>query len=115
MSARGYGWPASKPEMTTSLGGVRCPFCGGSTGVTDSRPADTSVRRRRACIDCDGRFTTHEMIGESPDAIMAAAAKAAAQLRGLANQLDIMACPPPPVSEPLSTDAFAPRRTGKAA
>lgn len=40
-----------------------CPLCGGAdTRVVDSRPADqgASIRRRRACPDCDSRFTTYE-------------------------------------------------------
>ena len=40
-----------------------CPFCGKSnTGVIDSRPTKdkTSIRRRRECLDCAGRFTTYE-------------------------------------------------------
>ena len=42
---------------------MECPFCGeGDTGVIDSRPTKdkTSIRRRRQCLACDGRFTTYE-------------------------------------------------------
>ena len=44
---------------------MRCPFCGGDdTQVKDSRPAEdnASVRRRRECASCGGRFTTFERV-----------------------------------------------------
>jgi transcriptional repressor NrdR len=44
---------------------MRCPFCGSEdTQVKDSRPAEdnTSIRRRRICPDCGGRFTTSERV-----------------------------------------------------
>ena len=44
---------------------MRCPFCGhDDTQVKDSRPTEdnTSIRRRRACPNCGGRFTTFERI-----------------------------------------------------
>ncbi|WP_375458473.1 transcriptional regulator NrdR [uncultured Enterovirga sp.] len=44
---------------------MRCPFCGSlDTQVKDSRPADdaSSIRRRRVCPDCAGRFTTFERV-----------------------------------------------------
>jgi transcriptional repressor NrdR len=44
---------------------MRCPYCGGlDTQVKDSRPSDdnASIRRRRACPDCGGRFTTFERV-----------------------------------------------------
>lgn len=44
---------------------MRCPFCGvENTAVKDSRPAEenTAVRRRRACENCGGRFTTFERV-----------------------------------------------------
>lgn len=44
---------------------MRCPYCGTlDTQVKDSRPADdnTSIRRRRVCSDCGGRFTTFERV-----------------------------------------------------
>jgi transcriptional repressor NrdR len=42
---------------------MRCPFCGAEdTRVVDSRPAEAgaAIRRRRACENCDQRFTTYE-------------------------------------------------------
>ncbi|WP_176085213.1 transcriptional regulator NrdR [Martelella sp. HB161492] len=44
---------------------MRCPFCNSpDTQVKDSRPAEdnTSIRRRRVCPDCGGRFTTFERV-----------------------------------------------------
>jgi len=44
---------------------MRCPYCGTlDTQVKDSRPADdnSSIRRRRVCSDCGGRFTTFERV-----------------------------------------------------
>ena len=44
---------------------MRCPFCGNNdTQVKDSRPADdhASIRRRRYCLNCGGRFTTYERV-----------------------------------------------------
>ncbi len=44
---------------------MRCPFCGSDdTQVKDSRPAEdgASVRRRRECSSCGGRFTTFERV-----------------------------------------------------
>ncbi|MBP2547308.1 transcriptional repressor NrdR [Neorhizobium galegae] len=44
---------------------MRCPYCGSEDSqVKDSRPAEdfTSIRRRRICPDCGGRFTTFERV-----------------------------------------------------
>ena len=44
---------------------MRCPYCGNvDTQVKDSRPSEdnTSIRRRRVCQDCGGRFTTFERV-----------------------------------------------------
>jgi transcriptional repressor NrdR len=44
---------------------MRCPYCGNvDTQVKDSRPSEdnTSIRRRRICQDCGGRFTTFERV-----------------------------------------------------
>ncbi len=44
---------------------MRCPFCGNpDTQVKDSRPAEdgVSIRRRRICTACGGRFTTFERV-----------------------------------------------------
>ncbi len=44
---------------------MRCPYCASDdTQVKDSRPTEenTSIRRRRICPDCGGRFTTFERV-----------------------------------------------------
>ncbi len=44
---------------------MRCPYCASSdTQVKDSRPAEdsSSIRRRRVCPACGGRFTTFERV-----------------------------------------------------
>ena len=44
---------------------MRCPFCGSEeTQVKDSRPTEdnSAIRRRRACPDCEQRFTTFERV-----------------------------------------------------
>jgi transcriptional repressor NrdR len=44
---------------------MRCPYCSSeNTSVKDSRPTDenASIRRRRECPDCGGRFTTFERV-----------------------------------------------------
>ena len=46
---------------------MKCPFCvdkNKETSVLDSRPSEngTVIRRRSLCIECKGRFTTHERI-----------------------------------------------------
>ncbi len=44
---------------------MRCPFCGHEdTQVKDSRPTEdgTAIRRRRACANCNQRFSTVERV-----------------------------------------------------
>lgn len=44
---------------------MRCPFCGhDASQVKDSRPTEdgASIRRRRQCEGCGGRFTTFERV-----------------------------------------------------
>jgi transcriptional repressor NrdR len=48
---------------------MRCPHCGHlGTRVLDSRPSNEnrSIRRRRECEACNQRFTTFEVIEETP-------------------------------------------------
>lgn len=48
---------------------MKCPFCGHpQTKVLDSRAANEnkSIRRRRECEKCARRFTTFEMVEETP-------------------------------------------------
>ncbi len=44
---------------------MKCPYCNNDeTNVIDSREAEdrTTIRRRRACVKCDKRFTTYERV-----------------------------------------------------
>ncbi len=48
---------------------MKCPYCGHEESkVIDSRPADDGerIRRRRECLGCGKRFTTHEVIETVP-------------------------------------------------
>jgi transcriptional repressor NrdR len=48
---------------------MRCPFCDkNDNGVVDSRMTEDNrtIRRRRKCAVCGGRFTTYERIEEMP-------------------------------------------------
>lgn len=48
---------------------MKCPYCDyNGTKVLDSRPANDnkSIRRRRECEQCQKRFTTFEMVEETP-------------------------------------------------
>lgn len=48
---------------------MKCPLCGYTdTRVLDSRPVEggMTLRRRRGCNQCDGRFTTYERVIAAP-------------------------------------------------
>jgi len=48
---------------------VRCPYCKANNDrVIDSRTSGEAdvIRRRRECLECKGRFTTYEKVGEMP-------------------------------------------------
>ena len=48
---------------------MKCPYCGyEESKVIDSRSADDGerIRRRRECLKCNKRFTTHEIIETLP-------------------------------------------------
>ncbi|MCC8180269.1 MAG: transcriptional regulator NrdR [Planctomycetes bacterium] len=48
---------------------MRCPYCKKDNDkVIDTRPSEdgATIRRRRECIDCGKRFTTHERLEEMP-------------------------------------------------
>lgn len=48
---------------------MKCPYCGFiESKVIDSRSADDNerIRRRRECLKCGKRFTTHEIIETVP-------------------------------------------------
>lgn len=58
------GIEAEEKEST-----MKCPYCDyPNTKVTDSRDTDdgSSIRRRRECLECRRRFTTYEMVEQSP-------------------------------------------------
>ncbi len=42
---------------------MKCPYCETvQSKVTDSRDAENGIRRRRECLSCGRRFTTHEQV-----------------------------------------------------
>ena len=46
---------------------VKCPECRShQTKVIDSRPTETTVKRRRACMMCGHRWSTQELAQENP-------------------------------------------------
>ena len=46
---------------------MRCPYCSDrGSKVTDSRTNDAGIRRRRECLNCERRFTTHERVQSTP-------------------------------------------------
>lgn len=48
---------------------MKCPICGClENKVVNSRltPDETSIRRRRECLGCAGRFTTYEYVEQTP-------------------------------------------------
>jgi len=48
---------------------MRCPYCNyDESKVIDSRSSEdgSSIRRRRECLSCGGRFTTYERREETP-------------------------------------------------
>lgn len=50
---------------------MRCPECQhDDSKVIDSRPGDDAIRRRRECLACGHRFTTHERIERRLPAIV---------------------------------------------
>ena len=47
---------------------MKCPICGSTkSNVVDTRPTEnSSIRRRRECLECGKRFTTYEIIETLP-------------------------------------------------
>ena len=42
---------------------MKCPYClSEETKVVDKRDSESSIRRRRECLNCEKRFTTYERI-----------------------------------------------------
>jgi transcriptional regulator NrdR family protein len=54
--------------------GLPCPSCGDTDSmVIDSRPhVNGYIRRRRGCVKCGARFTTHETVKPNKDDVMQA-------------------------------------------
>lgn len=48
---------------------MKCPYCGGrETEVVETRDSEDleTIRRRRACVTCEKRFTTYERVENVP-------------------------------------------------
>jgi transcriptional regulator NrdR family protein len=66
-----------------------CPACKGRSKVLDSRPHDDHLRRRRKCLECGHRWTTHEIdadlfaLYEQASAELRLARKRIARLEGM--------------------------------
>jgi len=61
--------PAWVPAVLEGSTGLRCPYCKANNDrVIDSRTSGEAdvIRRRRECLECKGRFTTYEKVGETP-------------------------------------------------
>jgi len=41
---------------------MECPYCTGTSKVTDKRKSPEGIRRRRECLKCKKRFTTYERL-----------------------------------------------------
>ncbi len=69
--------------------GLTCPSCGGTTGVTDSRPKPAAIKRRRKCEICGFRFTTIEVIAAMyPEQALHKVARLIASLRSMADDIE---------------------------
>ncbi len=58
-----------KSTQWSGVDDMRCPYCAhNGTRVLDSRPVNDgkSIRRRRECEECTRRFTTFEVVEETP-------------------------------------------------
>ncbi len=86
---------------------MRCHYCGGESRVVDSRPLQDGIRRRRQCISCGKRFTTHERLaalelkvakarGRPPEEFQAA--KIAATIKRVCKGLEV----PPGCAEQIA-------------
>ena len=47
---------------------MKCPVCGGNTGICLTRPQVDHVKRRRKCYECNFRFNTIEVDMDMLDA-----------------------------------------------
>lgn len=44
---------------------MKCPYCGASSHVVDTREVSDAIRRRRECNGCRQRFTTYERVASA--------------------------------------------------
>ena len=87
---------------------MRCPYCSGeNTQVKDSRPTEenASIRRRRVCPDCGGRFTTFERVQLRELTIIKRAGRRVPFDRDKLERSIEIARAPQPVAESAETDA----------
>lgn len=78
---------------------MKCLYCGHEeTKVTDSRIADSFVRRRRECLKCDKRFTTYEKAEAELNVIKKDGSKEAFDKNKIKNGIS-KACNKRPVTE----------------
>jgi len=74
---------------------LRCPFCAhDDSQVKDSRPTEdnTSIRRRRQCDSCGGRFTTFERVQLREVTVIKSEGKREPFERGKIEQSVALAC-----------------------
>ena len=80
---------------------MRCPSCGYSESkVVDSRPSedDTTIRRRRECLECGHRFTTYERLVDNPLIVVKADGSSEAYDRQKLMRGLLIACAKRPIS-----------------
>ena len=81
---------------------MRCPFCAhDDSQVKDSRPTEdnTSIRRRRQCGSCGGRFTTFERVQLREVTVSKSDGKREPFNRGKIEQSVTLACRKRPVDQ----------------
>lgn len=72
------------PHRKPTVGHYLCPLCNvlARTDVTDSRPReDGTMRRRRYCNECKGKFSTVEIPMDQYDALLPAVARQSSKAR----------------------------------
>ena len=72
------------PHRKPTVGHYLCPLCNtlARTDVTDSRPReDGTMRRRRYCNSCKGKFSTVEVPMEQWEALLPEIAKQSSKAR----------------------------------
>ncbi|MCD6134592.1 MAG: transcriptional repressor NrdR [Candidatus Omnitrophica bacterium] len=80
---------------------MKCPYCGHNEDkVVDSRATqdNSSIRRRRECLNCGRRFTTYEYIEKIPLMVIKKDGRREAYSRSKITQGIIHACQKRPIS-----------------